>query len=321
MSRPFIHNKKTTNEINYDSKYLNTNTPDKMNYDLNVGGNKIFNVIDSDDIVTKTTIDNNLESRRQVVDTALSFKVDRTLFDTELAKKVNQDVYETAINLLSNDVRNRVVMTRYTRELTIIDGAIEKKVDQTVFDTELAKKVNQDVYEPGFNLLLNTKLDKSEYNSNQAIVNNKIDRSAYLAAEDVQNRKITNIENSVKTLEDIQTTRVTRADLLFSINNLNKIKDGRLDENVIVEGNFKKIVLYESRNNEVKSYNKVLFQRNDGAWFDSASFMHNNFKDSIFEIYEIREIENLISISKLICKYVGTFPAQWTKRYKVFYSI
>ncbi len=84
-------NNETISIEGLDARYLNTG--EKLNTNLNVGGNQIVNVIDSEEIITKTTILDNLESRRQRVDASLSSKVDRTLFDSKLEKKVDQTVF------------------------------------------------------------------------------------------------------------------------------------------------------------------------------------------------------------------------------------
>jgi len=307
-----------------DARYLNTG--EKFNSDLNLGGNKIVNVKDSEDIVTKTYIENNLESRRRYVDNQLSSKVDKTLFETELAKKVKLDVYTPALNLLLNNVENRVALAQHQQDLatkvdvTYADANYSKKTDVSSSLTEIQRSINA----------LDTKISQAKTVLESRLSNIELSGVTPLQLTTELNKKVnievynamvtTQLNNQKKMQDDID---LGKTKLRAFKNDVYKLEEGRIDENVMIDGTFKKIVLKQSSINGFIIFHKVLFERNDNTWHNvhSKTFI-NAFGTNIMEVFQAEfSRDNLNTYVRLVFKYGGEFPSGWTKRFKVFYSI
>jgi len=280
-----------------DLKYMNMNIKEKMNNDLDLGGNKILNASDSESIVTKTYIENNLESRKRYVDNQLTTKVNQTEFNTELDKKVNSSVLNTLLEtkVSSADLQN--TNTRLNELRDTVDNNrikferdINSKLDTAVFNRELLN-INNELSTMGANFL------------------NYVSKTSYLSTLDEQNRKINALESVSPT--NIQT----------KINNLFKLKEGKI-ENPTTEGMFSKYLLLESLPNQFIQINHLIIQRIDGKWFDVNSFFfQSQFKNyAILETYMERTRTGDNLIRKYWLRHTGTFPSQWNN-YELAYSI
>ncbi len=168
MSRLYLNNNhQQSKEVDLDSKYINQNYPEKLNFDLDLNQNNILNIGEKSEIITKTEAI-KLESK-------INKSIEDSIADN---KRMIQDNKQLVL-----DNKKYIEDNFYTK--TQIDSSLSSKIDLVSLSSKIDKTEVENNY-----------VSKTYLNTS---LSSKIDRTSYLASEDLQNRKITDIENNYLT--------------------------------------------------------------------------------------------------------------------------